>query len=121
MKTPAVAELQRIFIGKDDKYKSRPLYEVLVELARQEGLAGATVLRGLLGCGAHSHLHTHSILRMPDNLLLVIEIVDRSDKIGRFLTTVDEPVKDGFVTSETVRVLMPRKDIPDSPAGGHLQ
>jgi len=77
MKLPSEAELLRIFIGEADKYKGKPLYEAIVNLAREKGLAGATVLRGVMGFGADSRMHTAKILRLSEDLPMVIEIVDK--------------------------------------------
>ena len=105
MKLPAEAELLRIFIGESDKHGTRPLYEVLVEEARRRGLAGATVLRGTLGFGAHSHIHTAKILRLSEDLPMVVEIVDSAEKIAAFLPELDALIPEGLVTLERVRVI----------------
>ena len=105
MKLPAEAELLRIFIGESDKHKGRPLYEVLVEEARRRGLAGATVLRGTLGFGASSRIHTAKILRLSEDLPLVIEIVDGEDNINAFLPILDGMMSSGLITLEKVQVL----------------
>lgn len=97
--------LMRIFIGETDKHGSRPLYKALVELFRREKLAGATVLRGISGFGAKSHLHTTSLLQLSQNLPIVIEVVDTEDNINRIMPQVDEMVADGLITMEKVRVL----------------
>lgn len=111
MKLPEEAELLRIFIGESDKHKGRPLYEVIVQEARARGLAGATVLRGTLGFGATSRIHTAKVLRLSEDLPMVIEIVDRPDRIQGFLPLVDELITEGLVTLETVRVLSYRHNI----------
>ena len=82
MKLPAEAELLRIFVGESDKHHGRPLYEVLVEEARRRGLAGATVLRGVLGFGVNSRIHTAKILRLSEDLPMIVEIVDTPEKIA---------------------------------------
>lgn len=105
MKLPAEAELLRIFIGESDKHRGRPLYEVIVEEARQRGLAGATVLRGTIGFGANSRIHTAKILRLSEDLPMVVEIVDQSDRIAEFLPDLDEIIGEGLVTLEKVRVI----------------
>jgi hypothetical protein len=115
MKLPSEAELLRIFIGEDDKYHGRPLYEVIVEEARKRGLAGATVLRGVLGFGAHSRIHTAKLLRLSEDLPMVIEIVDQPDRIAAFLPDLDIMIQEGLVTLERVRVLVYRHG---QPAGG---
>ena len=96
--------LLRIFIGEADRHDGRALYEWIVEQARQQGLAGATVLRGLEGFGAHSHLHTAKILRLSMDLPIIIEIVDTKDKIDAFLPVIDGAVEEGLATVEKVDV-----------------
>jgi PII-like signaling protein len=114
MKLPENGKLLRIFIGENDKWQHKPLYESIVLKARELGLAGATVLRGPMGFGANSHLHTAKILRLSTDLPLVIEIVDSEEKINSFLPHLDEMVLDGLVTLEDVRVLKYRaRQTPD--------
>jgi len=108
MKEPSEAELLRIFIGESDKYQGRPLYEAIVEEARKRGLAGATVLRGTLGFGANSRIHTAKIIRLSEDLPMVIEIVDEAAKIADFLPDLDQMIQEGLVTLEKVRVLIYR-------------
>jgi hypothetical protein len=98
------AILLRIFIGEADKADGQPLYEAIVKEARRRGLAGATVLRGILGFGANSRIHTTKILRLSEDLPLVIEIVDNPDKIHAFLPYLDQVIKEGLVTMERVKV-----------------
>lgn len=105
MKQLSEAELLRIFIGESDKYQGRPLYEVIVEEARRCGLAGATVLRGTLGFGANSRIHTAKILRLSEDLPMVIEIVDQPERIVAFLPELDVLIKEGLVTLERVQVI----------------
>jgi uncharacterized protein len=105
VKLPSEAELLRVFIGEGDKVGGRPLYEAIVEMARSEGLAGATVLHGLLGYGAHSRLHTAKVLRLSEDLPIVIEIVDTPERIADFLPQIDEMIEEGLVTLERVRVI----------------
>jgi PII-like signaling protein len=105
MKLPHEAELLRIFIGESDKHQGRPLYEVIVEEARRRGLAGATVLRGTLGFGANSRIHTAKILRLSEDLPMVIEIVDRPERIAELLPDLDRMIGEGLVTLEKVRVI----------------
>ncbi len=114
MKLPAEAELLRIFIGENDRHHGRPLYEVIVEEARQRGLAGATVLRGTLGFGAHSRIHTAKILRLSEDLPMVIEIVDTPERIAEFLPALDTMIGEGLVTLERVRVITYRHEPPNS-------
>src|SRR5438094_7648213 len=106
MKLPAEAELLRIFIGESDKHHGRPLYEVIVEEARRRGLAGATVLRGTLGFGAHSRIHTAKILRLSEDLPMVIEIVDKPERIAELLPQLESMIAEGLVTLEKVRVII---------------
>jgi PII-like signaling protein len=105
MKLPAEAELLRIFIGESDRHNGRPLCEVIVEEARRRGLAGATVLRGTLGFGANSRIHTAKILRLSEDLPMVVEIVDSPDRIAQFLPELDVMISEGLVTLEKVRII----------------
>jgi uncharacterized protein len=105
MQPQQTALLLRIFIGEDDRYGSRPLYEAIVLKAREQGLAGATVLRGPMGFGHSSRLHTAKILRLSEDLPIVVEIVDEVDKINAFLPLLDSMVKGGLVSLEEVRIL----------------
>ena len=105
MHLPENAELLRVFIGDSDHYHHKVLYEAIVEAARERHLAGATVLRGYLGFGAHSRIHTAKILRLSEDLPIVVEIVDAPEKIEAFLPVLDEMMDEGLVTVEPVRVL----------------
>ena len=105
MHLPHEAMLLRIFLGESDRWEHQPLYEALVLKARELHLAGATVLRGPMGFGKASRLHTAKILRLSMDLPLVIEIVDGEDKINSFLPTLDKMIGGGLVTLEKVRVL----------------
>src|SRR5512142_2787202 len=105
MQLPHEATLLRIFIGESDRFEHKPLYEAIVLKAREMHLAGATVLRGPMGFGKSSRLHTAKILRLSMDLPLVIEIVDSEDKINAFLPTLDEMIGGGLVTLEKVRVI----------------
>lgn len=105
MKIPATGQLLRIFIGESDRWHHQPLYEAIVFKARELGLAGATVLRGPMGFGANSHLHTSKILRLSMDLPMVIEIVDSAEKIKTLLPHLDEMVLEGMVTLEDVQVI----------------
>jgi PII-like signaling protein len=98
----------RIYIGESDTWHGRPLYQAIVRRLRAEGLAGATVLRGIEGFGAHSRLHTTRILRLSEDLPLVIEVVDREDRIRSTLPMLDEMVTEGLITLEDVEVLVYR-------------
>ena len=104
MSLPANGHLLRVFIGEADRHEGRPLYEWIVLTARERGLAGATVLRGLAGFGASSRLHTARILRLSEDLPIVVEIVDSIDKIEAFLPVLDEAVTEGLATVEAVNV-----------------
>jgi PII-like signaling protein len=101
---PEQGSLLRIFIGENDRHQGLPLFEWIVRKAREHGLAGATVLRGLEGFGAKSRLHTAKILRLSSDLPIVIEIIDTEQKIEAFLPLVDGAVKEGLATLEKVRI-----------------
>src|SRR3982751_5517681 len=105
MQLPEDAVLLRIFIGESDRWKHQPLYEAIVIRARQSHLAGATVLRGPMGFGKSSRLHTAKILRLSMDLPIVIEIVDSEEKINAFLPTLEEMMSGGMVTLERVQVV----------------
>lgn len=105
---PEESLLLRIFIGETDKRDGRPLYELIVEEARRRGLAGATVLRGVMGFGAHSRIHTTKVLRLSEDLPMIIEIVDEADKINAFLPDLDKMIAEGLVTLERVRIILYR-------------
>jgi uncharacterized protein len=106
MQLPRNAMLLRIFIGEADRYRGSPLYEAIVLKARESHLAGATVLRGPMGFGASSRLHTAKILRLSVDLPFVIEIVDSEEKIQQFLPALDAMMSSGLVTLEKVQVLV---------------
>src|SRR5881392_2245295 len=105
MKIPEQGKLLRIFIGESDRWHHQPLYEAIVLKARELGLAGATVLRGPMGYGANSRLHTAKILRLSEDLPLIIEIVDTEAQIQRFLPHLEDMVKEGLVTLENVQAI----------------
>jgi len=105
MKIPTEGCLLRVFIGESDKWQGRPLYEAIVMKARELHLAGATVLRGPMGFGAHSRLHTAKIMRLSEDLPIVIEIVDSTEKIDDFMPHIDQMVLEGLVTTENVHVV----------------
>ena len=106
MQIPKQAVLLRIFIGEDDRFGTSPLYEAIVLKARELHLAGATVLRGPMGFGKSSCLHTAKILRLSEDLPLVIEIIDSEENINRFLPVLDEMMTtSGLITLEKVQVL----------------
>ena len=110
MKLPSEAQLLRIFIGEADRFEGRPLHEAIVYLARQKGLAGATVLRGLMGFGAHSRMHTAKILRLSEDLPIVIEIIDKPERLQLILPELDGMIKEGLITLEDIRVIAYRCD-----------
>ena len=105
MKLEGEGQLLRIFVGEADRWHGRSLYEAIVLRAREAGLAGATVLRGLMGYGAKSRIHTAKVLRLSEDLPIVVEIADRADRIEAFLPVLDEMVADGLVTLERVQVI----------------
>lgn len=115
MKLPSEAEIVRIFIGESDKYSGRPLYEAIVEEARKSGMAGATVMRGTLGFGVGSRIHTAKVLRLSEDLPMIVEIIDKPERIEAFLPTLDRMVAEGLITIEKVRVIAYRhgKDTKD--------
>lgn len=110
MKLPHEGVLLRIFIGESDMHRGRPLYEVIVEKAREMGLAGATVLRGIMGFGAASRVHTAKFLRLSEDLPIVVEIVDTEAKIDELLPFLDEVVSEGLVTMERARIITYRHE-----------
>ena len=105
MKLPAEAELLRVFIGESDRYGGKPLYQAIVEEARRRGMAGATVLRGTLGFGVHSRLHSAKVLRLSEDLPMVVEIVDSPERIGEFIPELDKMVGEGLITLEKIKVI----------------
>ncbi len=112
MRLEGEGQLLRIFIGESDTWHGRPLYQAIVQRLREQDVAGATVLRAIEGFGAKSHLHTARILRLSEDLPLVIEVVDTEEKIGAFLPILDEMVGDGLVTLERVQVVAYRATPP---------
>lgn len=118
MNIPHEAVLLRIFIGESDRWRQKPLYEAIVLKAREMHLAGATVLRGPMGFGKSSRLHTAKILRLSIDLPLVIEIVDSEEKIQDFLPLLDEMMQGGLLTIEKVKVIEYRAggEVGNSPA-----
>ncbi len=105
MQIPRDAVMLRIFFGEDDKFEHLPLYEAIVLKARELHLAGATVLRGAVGFGHSSHIHTAKILRLSQDLPIVVEIVDSHEKIDAFLPVLDKMMSSGLITLEKVQVL----------------
>jgi PII-like signaling protein len=105
MRIDGPALLVRIFIGESDHWEGRPLYQAIVQRLRELGIAGCTVLRGIEGYGAHARLHTARILRLSEDLPIVIEAVDREDRLRAVLPEIDAMVGDGLITLEHVEVL----------------
>ncbi len=114
MKIPQDGYLLRVFLGESDQWHGRPLYEAIVMKARELHLAGATVLRGPMGFGANSRVHTAKILRLSEDLPIVIEIVDSKEKIDEILPHIDEMVQEGLVTLERVQVIKYRANEPNT-------
>jgi len=112
VKIPEQGCLLRIFIGESDQWHGKPLYEAIVLKARELHLAGATVLRGPMGFGAHSRMHTAKVLRLSQDLPIVVEIVDAEEKIEMLLPHLDEMVEEGLITMEKVRVIKYRANGP---------
>ena len=108
MRLPREGQLLRIFIGESDRWGGLPLYEAIVQEARKRGLAGATVFRGSEGFGAHSRIHTSRILRLSEDLPILVEIVDSEEKVQAFLPVLDEMVTEGLVTVEKATVIFYR-------------
>jgi hypothetical protein len=108
MKIPADGKLLRIFIGEADKYNGKPLYEEIILLAKKTKLAGATAIKGFMGFGCKSHMHTANLLRLSEDLPIIIEIVDSEEKINQFIPQLDVMVKEGLITLEKANVVMYR-------------
>ena len=108
MKIPEEGKLLRIFVGESDQYEGKPLHEAILHLARKGGLAGCTLIKGFEGFGAASRIHTTKILRLSEDLPVVIEIIDAEDKIDKFLPILDKMVSEGLVTVEKVKVILYR-------------
>ena len=112
MKSEGEGKLVRIFIGESDRWHGKPLYQAIVERVRADGLAGATVIRGIEGFGSSSRLHTSRILRLSEDLPVVIEIVDTAERVDQVLPVLDEMVSEGMVTVERVDVIAYRGTPP---------
>ncbi len=110
MKETRTGTLLRIFVSESDRSNGEPVYEAIVMKARELHLAGATVLRGMMGFGAHSRMHTAKILRLSEDLPIVVEIVDERENIDKLLPFVDETVKEGLVTLEKVQIIKYRQE-----------
>src|SRR5438132_2029294 len=118
MKIEGPGKQVRIFIGESDRWHHRSLADAILEMIRSEGLAGATVSRGLAGFGAHSRIHTAHVLRLSEDLPVVIEVIDRPDRIEKILPRLDEMVEEGLVVVSDVEVLIYRhKEADKAPAG----
>lgn len=113
MKIEGTGLLARIYIGESDTWHGRPLYEAIVHLLRERGLAGATVLRGIEGFGAKQHLHTTRILRLSEDLPVLIEVVDQEDRVRAVLPELDAMVAEGLITLETVEIIAYRAALKD--------
>ena len=118
MKIEGEGQLLRIFVGEDDRWDGMPLYEAIVRKAREQGMAGATVLRGMQGFGARSRIHTTKILRLSEDLPIVIEIVDKVERIQQILPILDEMVEEGLITLEKVHIMAYRHSKSTEPDGG---
>ena len=115
MHLPEQGQLLRIFIGESDTEKGKALYELIVLKARELNMAGATVVRGIMGFGASSRMHTAKLLRLSEDMPVIIEIVDTAEKIDKLLPFVDEHVKEGLITLEDVRVINYRHSDKENP------
>jgi len=104
MMLPEEGYLLRIFIGESDRHNGKLLYEWIVIKAREEGLAGATVMRGMMGFGAHSRMHTFKIERLSQDLPIIIEIVDTREKLEKFLSLIDNEIEEGLATLEKAQI-----------------
>jgi len=111
MKTPQEGQLLRIFIGEKDRWEGKPLHEAIIYLARKEGLAGATAIKGFMGFGCKSHMHTAKLLRLSEDLPIIIEIVDSETNIQKFLPRLDTMVQEGLITLEKAHVMMYRAQL----------
>jgi uncharacterized protein len=105
---PTEGKLLRIFVGESDRWDGRPLYEAIVLEARKRGLAGATVIKGFMGYGAHSRIHTAKLLELSQDLPIIVEIVDAVEKIEAFMPDLEKMVGDGLITIERAEVLLYR-------------
>lgn len=108
MDLPKTAVLLRVFIGDSDRHKKVPLHEAIVKEARKRGLAGATVVHGVMGFGKSSRIHTAGVLRLSEDLPVVVEIVDTPERIQSFLPDLDQMISDGLVTIEDIEVAIYR-------------
>lgn len=114
MKEPQQGVLLRIFVDENDRYRGKPLFEAIVKEAQSLKLAGATVIRGVMGYGAESHIHSARILRLSDDLPMIIEVVDTEENIQKLMPFLDENVGEGLITMEKVKVIKYRHDKNES-------
>lgn len=112
MKIPEEGKLLRIFIGEQDRWNGKALYEEIVVLARKNNMAGATAIKGFMGFGCKSHMHTAKLLRLSEDLPVIIEIVDSEEKINAFLPFLDDMVPEGLITLEKATIVMYRAGKP---------
>ena len=108
MKIPSDGKLLRIFIGESDKWQGKPLYQEIIRMAREKKMAGATAVKGFMGFGCKSHMHTVKLLRLSEDLPVIIEIVDSEENVDQFIGDLDEMVQEGLITTEKVNVIMYR-------------
>ncbi len=118
MKIEGEGQLLRVFVDETDRWEGLPLYEAILRLARERGLAGATVLRGMAGFGAHSRIHTTKILRLSEDLPVVVEIVDKAERIQTILPDLDRMVAEGLITLERVHIIAYRHSKGDAAPRG---
>ena len=109
MKIPSQGTLLRIFIGESDKWQKKPLYQEIIRLAREKGMAGATAVKGFAGFGCKSHMHTAKLLRLSEDLPIIIEIVDSEERISQFIGDLNDIVTEGLITTEKANVIMYRE------------
>ncbi len=114
MKLPENGLMLRIYVGETDRCEGHPLYEAIVNEARRLNMAGTTVLKGVMGFGASSRIHTTKVLRLSEDLPIVIEIVDKKERINLLMPFLDAHVKEGLITLEEVRVIKYRHGAPDN-------
>lgn len=105
MKIEGEGQLLRIYVGESDQWKGKPLFQAIVETVKKEGLAGCTVIRGIEGFGASSRIHTARILRLSEDLPVLIEIADKTDRIQKIIPILDNMVQEGLITLEKVHII----------------
>ncbi len=110
MKLSEQGKLLRIFIGENDRYEGKPLYEWIVYKARELNLAGITIVRGIMGFGAHTRLHSSKLLRLSEDSPIIIEIVDTEENLNKLIPFLDVAVEEGLITLETVKVIKYREN-----------